>query len=424
MYKSKILLLVPFWSVYRDFEMTDIYRKLSSKYEVKVVTSNNNDFGNYDYSDFYIRRGGFISTFLLKSINGIFALQEKTFVVKMNVSKAKVSFAKVLLPKFIRKVVLNLIADSYCRISHTWLNAIDIRDFDLIITSYPFLSGSRSMDYPIVYHAVKEGVRTISIYNGMDNTSSKGYIVPRMNKHLVWNEGMKNELEKNHFVNNKCVIVSGSLNGYLLDKVKAHIEGPFKEMYLLYCASGFGMLPSEHLIIKAIYELLKDVNPQIKLYVRIHPASNTTDIAKIRNVCDKILNDKVRGQNHLTTPIDDLGQRNYVEQLISAVGVLGCFTTCLCDATLLQRPAINVAFCPSGENTFQIEKLSQYSHNIRYLENLDIRSCTSTKELMDYLLCIESQSAVDASSLESIFGPYKEARTKALSEIEKAVHLV
>ena len=424
MYKSKILLLVPFWSVYRDFEMTDIYRKLSSKYEVKVVTSNNKDFGNYDYSDFYIRRGGFMSTFLLKLINGVFALQEKTFVVKMNVSKVNVSLAKVLLPKSIRKAVLNLFADSYCRISHKWLNAIDIREFDLIITSYPFLSGSRSMDYPIVYHAIKEGVRTIGIYNGMDNTSSKGYIVPRINKHLVWNEGMKNELEKNHFVNNKYVIVSGSLNGYLLDKVKAHIEGYNKEKYLLYCASGFGMLPSEHTIIKAIYELLKDVNPQIKLYVRIHPASNTTEIEKIRKVCDKILNDEVRGQNHLTSPINDLDQHNYVKQLISAVGVLGCFTTCLCDATLLQRLAINVAFCPSGENTFQIEKLSQYSHNIRYLENLDIRSCTSTKELMDYLLGIESKSVVDVSSIESIFGPYKEARTKALSEIEKSVHLV
>ena len=84
----------------------------------------------------------------------------------------------------------------------------------------------------------------------------------------------------------------------------------------------------------------------------------------------------------------------------------------LVDATLLQRPAINVAFCPSGQNTFQIEKLSQYSHNIRYLENLDIRSCTSTKELMDYLSCIESQSVVDASSIESIFGLTKKHERK------------
>ena len=424
MYKRKILVLVPFWSVYRDFQMTDIYNNLATKYEVKVVTSDFNVFGDYVYSDFYTKRVGLISRVLLKLINGIFSLQEWTFVVKMDLSKVKVSFAKLVLPKSVRKVVMLLLTNVYCRISHKWLNDIYINDFDVVITSYPFLSGSRSMDYPIVYRAIKKGVKTIAIYNGMDNTSSKGYVVPRISKHLVWNKSMKNELQKNHFVNKRYVEVSGSLNGYLLNLVKADIENLSNEKYLLYCSSGFGMLPSEDLIIKAINELLKDIYPQIKLYVRIHPASNTTEVEKIKQVCDKVVNDEVRGQNHLTAPIDVLDQQNYVKQLLSAVGVLGCFTTCLCDAKLLQRPTINIAFCPSGENALQIDKLSQYSHNVRYLEYLDIKNCLSSKDLIEYLSSIESQTEIEDPFIEAVFGPYKEARTKALREIEKAVRLV
>ena len=140
--------------------------------------------------------------------------------------------------------------------------------------------------------------------------------------------------------------------------------------------------PKEHVIVKEIEKVLRDIDDDLKLVVRIYAKDDNTEYYKLRENNKSIsIPDHFWELNHLTPTIKDITLFNSLINHCS-IGINVASTVSL-DLVILNKPVINIAFNPPGENIYpnDYEKIYDFDHYKPIIESKAISLVKNTKEL-------------------------------------------
>ena len=248
----------------------------------------------------------------------------------------------------------------------------------------------------LMYAAKKLQIKTAAFLFSWDNLTSQGRILPAYDFYFTWNHKIKNDLLKLYpSLRDSAVFVTGT------PQFDFHFDEDFimkkstlyeflglsnKKKIVLYSTGMAYYTPKEHIIVKEIHKVLKHIDKDLELVVRIYAKDDNTAYYKLREEEEGItIPDHYWELNHLTPTLKDISLFNSLINHCS-VGINVASTVSL-DLAILDKPVINIAFNPPGEAIYpnDYEKIYDFDHYRPIVESGAISLAKNPGELEDQL---------------------------------------
>ena len=243
-----------------------------------------------------------------------------------------------------------------------------------------------------MYAVKKLKIKSATFLFSWDNLTSQGRILPGYDVYFTWNHKIKNDLLKYYSnIKDKDVFVTGTSQfdfhfdeKFIDSKEELYdfLKIPYDKKIVLYSTGMAYYVPKEHIIVKEISKILERIDKNIQLVVRIYAKDNNTEYYKLRENNESIsIPDHFWELNHLTPTIKDITLFNSLINHCS-IGINVASTVSL-DLAILNKPVINIAFNPPGENIYpsDYEKIYDFDHYKPIIESGAISLVKNTDEL-------------------------------------------
>jgi hypothetical protein len=235
-----------------------------------------------------------------------------------------------------------------------------------------------SLEFPMVCEAVRRGFPLVTAVSSWDNFTTKGFLPFPVEKTVVWNKKMVEELHGIFAVPREEIVVGGYPRLPLLQNA-----GPFTDAgqylaklglgqyrrFVLYSAS-YGELtraaghdaPREfELIGKVSGQLAPTLPEDTCIIVRLHPYSLADD-EKFFEGMDRVhVFVPGRSDRYVERVMSEEDENHLAAQLQYSECIVSMASTMTIDALSLGRPIVNVAFEPDGEGD-TIRRFYDYNH--------------------------------------------------------------
>jgi hypothetical protein len=264
-----------------------------------------------------------------------------------------------------------------------------------------------------MYAVKKREIKTATFLFSWDNLTSQGRILPDYDVYFTWNHKIKKDLLSFYpAINKKNVFVTGTpqfdfhFNKQFIDskeKLYKFLKISQEKKIILYSTGMAYYTPKEYVIVKEIEKVLREIDENLQLVVRIYAKDDNTEYYKLREENANIsIPDHFWELNHLTPTIKDITLFNSLINHCS-IGINVASTVSL-DLVILNKPVINIAFNPPGENVYpnDYEKIYDFDHYQPIVKSEAISLVKNVKDLeLEIIRYLESPS-------------YKEKERKAL----------
>jgi hypothetical protein len=244
----------------------------------------------------------------------------------------------------------------------------------------------------LMYAVKKLNIKSSTFLFSWDNLTSQGRILPNYDYYFTWNQKIKEDLLRFYpAIQKQNVFVTGTPQfdfhfdeKFINSKEKLYdfLEIPHHKKIVLYSTGMAYYTPKEHVIVKEIEKVLRDIDDDLKLVVRIYAKDDNTEYYKLRENNKSIsIPDHFWELNHLTPTIKDITLFNSLINHCS-IGINVASTVSL-DLVILNKPVINIAFNPPGENIYpnDYEKIYDFDHYKPIIESKARSLVKNTKEL-------------------------------------------
>jgi hypothetical protein len=297
-----------------------------------------------------------------------------------------------------------------------------------IVGSPDLVIGTRSLvaslEFPMVCEAVRRGIPLVTAASSWDNFTTKGYLPFPVEKTVVWNRKMAEELHDIFAVPSSEIAVAGYPRLPLLENT-----GPFKsaEQYLsslglgqyrrfvLYSAS-YGELtraaghqaPREFELIRMVAERLVPALPSDTcIIVRLHPFSRSDDKDFFAGI-DRV-HTFVPGRSDLYVErvMSEEDENHLAAQLQFSECIVSMASTMTIDALSLGRPILNVAFEPDGHGE-AIRKFYDFNHFADLLRIAKPPLASNVEQVLDFVKrCLDGDKdpAIDRAAFTEYYVP-------------------
>ncbi|QOD61510.1 CDP-glycerol glycerophosphotransferase family protein [Polaribacter haliotis] len=244
----------------------------------------------------------------------------------------------------------------------------------------------------LMYAVKKLKIKTATFLFSWDNLTSQGRIIPTYDVYFTWNDKIKRDLLKIYpTVKEENVFVTGTpqfdfhFNEKFIDskeELYRFLKIPLEKKIILYSTGMAFYTPKEHIIVEEIEKVLRKIDDNLQLVVRIYAKDDNTAYYKLRdsnlNIC---VPDHFWELNHLTPTLKDISLFNSLLNHCS-IGINVASTVSL-DLAVLNKPVINIAFNPPNENIYpnDYEKIYEFDHYKPIVKSGAISLVRNTEEL-------------------------------------------
>jgi hypothetical protein len=427
--KKTIFFVVQTGFAIRNVLRSDAFRKFKDRKDVRIIifSSLYNDgkfkkeFGakNVYFEKLYSNQNVSRSEWFFKELKGIIqAYRRPTDSYELMIRRAKKRWPfKYYVARLLRPILrTNFVSEI--------VNFIDIRLFgdkryDGLIEKYKptfiFFSGIYDFDaHPLERRAFLKKIPCISLVTSWDNLS-KGSLVTKPKKLIVWNKIMKKEAISLHDFNERDVVVVGSppFDAYHNVKLKSRKEF-FKEMGLspkkkliVYASIAKGVIKDESFIVGDLLNLIEtgklthDSQILARIYVR-------RDI----NEYKRFFNDKgiIFDQPKINKKLPDLWNpdkkvmEHIANTLFHADVFVSSSTTLVIESAIFDTPIVNWMYDQYSDSDYMnsIVRYFDYTHYKNIIKTKGVRLAKSPKELGDMINLYLGNSSLDRSGRKRI----------------------
>jgi len=227
--------------------------------------------------------------------------------------------------------------------------------------------------YPLMQAAGLLHVPTASFLFSWDNLTSQGRIFPQTDYYLAWNERIKQDMLRIYpFVQANRVINTGTPQFhfhfderfYLSREVFMQQLGlQAHDKYVLYSSGMSHHMPYEPEVAEGIADMLKAINPSLKLVVRTYAKDRFGVFDALKERRPDIIIPRVAWEPNFQTPLeeDQLFFTNLLRYCELGVNVA---STISLELLMFDKPAINVGYNPPGRNIYPYDyaRFYQFEH--------------------------------------------------------------
>ncbi len=233
----------------------------------------------------------------------------------------------------------------------------------------------------------------IDFINSFDNTTSRGFLPFRMfDKHLVWNQKMKNELKEIFYIKDSKIELIGTPQFDLLTEggakslnVDDHLYNVVeRKKFITYCAGHVALFPFEKDIVQNIVSVLTSKFKDLEIVVRLHPLDNHQLWHDRFINQSKIIFDIPWKQNETNPLLSVPNKYEYLRHgrlLSKSLIVLNLGSTTSLDACVLDKPVYNIYFEEFNKNG-ELDLMYQSEHYSPIMESGAAPGVKSTDELV------------------------------------------
>lgn len=408
--KRKICFAIPHSFVLRNFLYSGLADKLSNDLYVDVEFLSPNDVdiltspSNTKFKNHYIKLSKSFDPdefpnwprLLMRIRRWIYALEvdnsgivqdrirKKIYgnnVFRKSIVSIFVQLIKVILPRSGKlRNLIRYIIDYFGVLVIRPYPPFEKRRYDLLIVGSP---GLNSFDWFFIWQARKIDIPTICIMNSWDNMITKGSIMARVDRILVWNTEMQEHARRLHGLNSNVVKPIGALQFAFYDNSinrnsaiqilsELNVES---EKFILY----LGSQRAPEYEIEDILELKKilkrsNLFRKTKIIVRPHPQGMIEKYSEILK--EKVIFDKpplwaISGNDGLN--FDQIAMQRMKVLLENALVVTASWgTTGLLEAAILDKPIIQLRWMKSVKHSIpkQVADM-KIMQNYAHLESFD-----------------------------------------------------
>ena len=278
----------------------------------------------------------------------------------------------------------------------------------------------------LMYAAKKLSIKTAAFLFSWDNLTSQGRIIPDYDYYFTWNYKIKEDLKKIYpSVEVENIFVTGTpqfdfhCDEKFIDtkeNLYAFLNIPTHKKIIIYSTGMAYYTPKEYLIVKEIEKILKKIDQNLQLVLRVYAKDDNTNFYKLRETTDIVIPDHYWELNHLTPTLKDIKLFN---SLINhcTIGINVASTVSL-DLAVLDKPIINIAFNPPNVNIYpnDYKKIYEFDH-YKPIVNSGAISIANTKQelesqIKEYLSDEKLNSDKRKKLLENFFGKELKADKK------------
>lgn len=248
----------------------------------------------------------------------------------------------------------------------------------------------------LMYATKKLKIKTMTFLFSWDNLTSQGRIIPNYDYYCTWSNKIKKDLVTYYpKLDSEKVFVTGTPQfdfhfneEYIWSKEKLYdfLKLPKDKKIVLYSTGMAYYTPKEHIVVEEIAKVLKRIDKSLQLVVRIYAKDDNTVYYKMRDK-DKtiVIPDHYWEINHLTPTIKDITLFNSLLNHCS-IGINVASTVSL-ELAILNKPIINIAFNPPGENIYpnDYEKIYEFDHYKPIIKSGAISLVKTTDDLEEQI---------------------------------------
>lgn len=433
--KQKLVFVIPRGEVIRNFAFSGILKELKEQYELHLLSViPNTALEEYlrSQSDYFYELRPKNFSYLHRYVLGLLDLAHNRNLwseaarVRWNMRDTE---AKGVFPNFkrgINKLLARMLANNA---SLQFLEKIALRlaSREKGVRKYRQLleqikpdlvfNGSHShaqIAYPVVQAARLLHIKTAAFLFSWDNLTSQGRIIPPYDYCLAWNESIRNDFLRiyPHFSHDR-VFVSGTPQFvfHFMEENrmprKAFLESlglQATDRYVLYSSGMSNHMPYEPEVAELLADILKEIDPTLKLVVRIYAKDRADVFEGLKQKRPDILIPEVKWEKNYQTPLIE-DQKFFTNLLLHCELGVNVASTISLELCMLDKPAINIGFNPPGREIYPYDytRFYAFDHYKPIVESGAVAVVESPEELK--LEIIEQLG--DPESL-------KEQRTKLL----------
>ena len=244
----------------------------------------------------------------------------------------------------------------------------------------------------LMYAVKKLKIKSTTFLFSWDNLTSQGRIIPNYDYYFTWNEKIKNDLLKFYpAVQENHVFITGTTQfDFHFDKEMIYSKEslyeilgvPTSKKIILYSTGMSYYCPKEDVLVKEISKVLKQLDEDLQLVVRIYAKDDNTAYYKLREEDPSIcIPDHFWEMNHLTPTLKDM--RLY-HSLVHHCNIgINVASTVSLELAILNKPIINIGFNPPGEDIYpnDYEKIYEFDHYKPIVDSGAVSVVKSTGEL-------------------------------------------
>ncbi len=262
---------------------------------------------------------------------------------------------------------------------------------DLVVSTLPY----GHEEAPPVILAKHLGIRTGAWVNSWDNLTSKPAHYAAYDHYFVWSETMREELRRYHPEAAGATVDTPGVPHFDWYRTES-FRMPREEhcaMYgldparpiVLYGAATPHLAPAEQLIVQRLARDLENLKGRPQLLLRLHPGDSGD---RFRDVPVAIQIPGRSGEGNLSGYCPTAEEnRELVNTVFHADVVVNLASTLTLDASVCDRPVINIAYDLSPGKRFQImaEQFYTYDHYRTVSETGAMRLARSPEELTTHV---------------------------------------
>ena len=249
----------------------------------------------------------------------------------------------------------------------------------------------------LMYAVKKLKIKSATFLFSWDNLTSQGRMIPDYDYYFTWNEKIKNDLLKFYpAVQENHVFITGTTQfDFHFDKEILYgkeylyelLDIPISKRIVLYSTGMAYYCPKEDVLVKEISKVLNKIDEDLQLVVRIYAKDDNSAYYKLRDQDPSIcIPDHFWEMNHLTPTLKDM--RLYHSLVHYCFIGINVASTVSLELAILNKPIINIAFNPPGEDIYpnDYEKIYEFDHYKPIVESGAVSVVKSTVELNNEIL--------------------------------------
>lgn len=292
---------------------------------------------------------------------------------------------------------------------------------DLVIGTRSLVA---SLEFPVIAEAARRGFPLLTLASSWDNFTTKGFLPLPVERTIVWNRKMQDELTQIFEVDAGRIVVAGyprvpllEDTGPFTDPVSylAHLGLEKYRRFILYSAS-YGELsrtdpaapPREFQLIKRV---VTDIAPNLPddtcILVRLHPYSSPDDVRYFEGLQRVRTFLPGRADRYVERVMNSDDEHHLAAQLQFSEAILSMASTMTIDALALQRPILNIAFEPddTGDSVVRFYRFDHFRDLLAISRAPLARSVSEVEAFVRRCLSGDQDPQIDQQAFEQFYVP-------------------
>ncbi|WP_445710021.1 hypothetical protein [Flavobacterium sp.] len=436
--KEKILIILPRGETIRNFIYSDIVKNLRNNYHVtlsaikpnedvwKLLKEESDELIELDQEQFSYSYRLFFEIFDLAHNRYMWSEAAK---MRWEMRDVEANTIKKKTIRFFKKNIARLLANQKTLV---FLEKIDVwltNKEPQVIKHRKYLNEEKfklvfntshshaRIALPLIYAANAVKIKTATFLYSWDNLTSQGRVVPRYDYYFAWNSKIKSDFHTIYpHIQDKQVLVTGTpqfINHFNKDKCLSksdlYDELGLKqdEKFFLYSSGMSHHMPHEPYVVERIADIIKEIDPSIKLVVRTYAKDRGDVFEALKNKRTDIIIPNVDWEKNFQTPLES-DQAFFIALMKNCIAGINVASTVSLELCMLNKPAINVGYNPPGKDIYPYNytRFYNFDHYRPIVESGAVQVAKTEVELKLFLeeaIIFPEQHSNKRSSLVDIF---------------------